>query len=496
MITLNICNLQCHHIVDEHDFLLHLFYTGFDQIVSAENAMPNPPSAALIHYPAYCFSLSPTYNTWAKLSIKDVHALHERSGFEGQTRSFRTFKACFAVIYVEILHAGQNLYFYLNHPVKWIRLIGVVVALDIYPTRWIMVLDDSSGFTLEVTCGRPTPAARDMEFTAPSVHDLLYRQSATTKGLTATSRKVDLEGIDIGTTVKVKGGIGTFRDQRQLLLERISIIYTTNEEVTAWADNSAFRKDVLENPWVLSVKEERQAKRKAEGLRPKKRILAERKGQKQLNKLTKQVEEGSRQAKQPAATKEERNNAGRAKDVTGRAAFKAVELRREQERLVREQEFERLRLVKEAANEGNVEASEQIMANIMEKPAVAQEMEVDDSTAKNTAGMATLKEAEFRREHEKRLRQQEFKRLTLMKEEAKKRDIEASKQVKADAAKRKQELIDEQKARDEAARDDVARAKIERVGLKRDDERRTRESEYEKLKRRNEIKRRGTPLAT
>lgn len=45
--------------------------------------MPKYLSTNPTFYPAYCFSLSPTYNTWARLTSADVHALKELSGFEG-----------------------------------------------------------------------------------------------------------------------------------------------------------------------------------------------------------------------------------------------------------------------------------------------------------------------------------------------------------------------------------------------------------------------------
>ncbi len=44
---------------------------------------------------------------------------------------------------------------------------------------------------------------------------------ACSKGITATGRDVDLSGVDIGTVVKAKGGVGSFREVRQMLLERI-----------------------------------------------------------------------------------------------------------------------------------------------------------------------------------------------------------------------------------------------------------------------------------
>lgn len=46
-------------------------------------SMSNIPTIPLTFHPAYCFSLSPTYSTWARLTVSDVLALKEREGFEG-----------------------------------------------------------------------------------------------------------------------------------------------------------------------------------------------------------------------------------------------------------------------------------------------------------------------------------------------------------------------------------------------------------------------------
>ena len=208
-----------------------------------KDAMPKPLSNPLTYYPAYCFSLSPTHNTWARLFASDVHALRERTGFEGTPVPF-TYESsiypcfCFWASKPTLQYShrkmtdipspkppGQNLYFHLNHPIKWIRLVGVIVALDLYPTRWIALLDDSSGATIEITCGLPAPSPttrRDANATSlAEVSTNLSASDAFTKGVTATGRDVDLSGVDIGTVVKVKGGVGSFREARQMLLERI-----------------------------------------------------------------------------------------------------------------------------------------------------------------------------------------------------------------------------------------------------------------------------------
>jgi len=38
-------------------------------------------------YPAYCFTSSPTYNKWVKLTAVDTHALRREPGFEGMRRN-------------------------------------------------------------------------------------------------------------------------------------------------------------------------------------------------------------------------------------------------------------------------------------------------------------------------------------------------------------------------------------------------------------------------
>lgn len=90
-----------------------------------------------------------------------------------------------------------------------------------------MLLDDSSGVNIELTCGREAPSASAVEVAAPPTNgkgaaDASASATETKQtGLTATGRTVDLSGIDVGTVVKVKGGINVFRREKQVILERI-----------------------------------------------------------------------------------------------------------------------------------------------------------------------------------------------------------------------------------------------------------------------------------
>jgi hypothetical protein len=106
-----------------------------------------------------------------------------------------------------------------------------------------MLLDDSSGVTIEVTCAlrrqvvHPPPLAPLPPNTnvrggreggggaatiEPDVRVSTDGASALKPmGLTATGRTVDLTGLDVGAVVKVKGGVGVFRGEKQVVLERI-----------------------------------------------------------------------------------------------------------------------------------------------------------------------------------------------------------------------------------------------------------------------------------
>ena len=76
-----------------------------------------------------------------------------------------------------------------------------------------------------------------------------------------------------------------------------AIIRTTNEEVAAWAENTAYRKEVLDEAWVVGEEEEKRARRKAEGL--------DRERQRRRRKR-REEEQGKEKGKSAIAGKEKR----------------------------------------------------------------------------------------------------------------------------------------------------------------------------------------------
>jgi hypothetical protein len=148
--------------------------------------------------------------------------------------------------------SGQNLYFYLNHPIRFVTLVGPVVSIDSVSAKFaIFTIDDGSGTTIDVIIARKAPETLSVVDCAPTT-DVPY----VSVGVGIGRLEIDVDGkiLDIGTVVKAKGTISEFRSKRQLELKRISILRSTEEEVKAWEELASW-KTTLSTPWFLSKDE-------------------------------------------------------------------------------------------------------------------------------------------------------------------------------------------------------------------------------------------------
>ena len=196
----------------------------------------------LSFYPAYCFKASPTYFAWVKLTAFDIHnTLHTYSAFE-----------------------GQNLYFYLNHPIQFVYLVGVVVSYeDFHEKRWLLIIDDSSGATIEVSCPKP-------EGKADQDPDQASKEGSEPNGIRLAeeqARANTIASIDVGSVISVRGKVGTFRDTRQIHLERVAIVPDTNAELQFVERRTKLKVEALSKPWSVSSREQSRLLRLAEGRR-------------------------------------------------------------------------------------------------------------------------------------------------------------------------------------------------------------------------------------
>ncbi|KAK0125602.1 hypothetical protein ONS95_000390 [Cadophora gregata] len=221
-------------------------------------------------YPDYCHSLSPTIGKWCPLLATDVQRLRTVGMFCDE----------------------RALYHFDNHPVKWVRITGVVVAVDEFKGKKVFTVDDSSGMCIECTAVAPPPPPATDAPTLPShlnqiaslmavqtTHDSKHadnknrvrgvdnekekEKTAASKGKesgkvvpSVQSPAVPWDQVDVGTVVKIKGKVGSWWDAIQLEVIKIEVLRCTDQEVRCWNEVMTFKRDVLSKSWVVSKEEE------------------------------------------------------------------------------------------------------------------------------------------------------------------------------------------------------------------------------------------------
>jgi hypothetical protein len=236
---------------------------------NGQSILANPQ---LHFYPAYCHNASPTYFTWVKLTASDIHhSLRSRPGFVNHNNNVSYQR--------QHSHSPPSLLFYLNHPIQFVCVVGIVVGFDDHERFWLFTVDDSSGATVDVTCRKPENVKEQNEDSSarPNSNAALAQDAAAEarKGKNqgrndaatdeTNARLEVLSRVDLGSVVKVKGTITTFRSVRQIALERLEIVPDTNAEVRFWTQRTQLFADVLSKPWVVSVDEQARLLKEAQG---------------------------------------------------------------------------------------------------------------------------------------------------------------------------------------------------------------------------------------
>ncbi|OAP65042.1 hypothetical protein AYL99_01014 [Fonsecaea erecta] len=234
--------------------------------VEGPTTKPADEVAHLTFYPAYAFKASATWSKWVKLTCLDIHTVLERHEKYSQITTSRAFGG-------NDPHARQSgpplLLFYLNHPIQFVQVIGVVVSLeDYFEKYWLFKIDDSSGAIIDVTC--PKPEKKQAELCAGPKDPATRRVGVPeSKSKPHSGSREDGEAtedeqlqhtlslLDIGTTVQAKGTLTTFRSTRQLSLLRLNILPTTSHEMALIASRTQFLSSTLSRPWLLTREEQR-----------------------------------------------------------------------------------------------------------------------------------------------------------------------------------------------------------------------------------------------
>ncbi|KAI9838354.1 MAG: hypothetical protein M1819_005622 [Sarea resinae] len=259
-----------------------------------------------------------------------------------------------------IKYERQKVFFYLNHPIKNVCLVGVIIALEAYELRTIITLDDSSGMTIDMIC--PTIAPRNIASTAhdsttnatgPARHaagaiDRVKETQAANSGHAGGEDACrDLTGYDIGSVIEVTGTLSCFRGTRQLDPRRISLLRSTSDEVKAWAETCRFHASVLSKPWFLTEAAQARLLDEANGAllreREDERRVAERR-RKREEKTQRKRDRGKRDKREEVLGKRRREpeREDRGREVSPqRKRDKERKMEREREEEEREREKEK-----------------------------------------------------------------------------------------------------------------------------------------------------------
>lgn len=187
-------------------------------------------------------------------------------------------------------------------------MTGVVVAVDEFSGRIVLTIDDSSGINIEATCvAPPKPEAPPLDPVERAKYIAEKRAAPTKPEELISPDGPNLTNIDVGSVVKIKGGITIFREQKQVMLKSIVILGDTNAEVKCWNEVAVFHREVLSKPWIVTSEEEASCRREADAEKELEREeeqsmkeAAEKKKKKELRRHLKekrlQLQEKHRQA--------------------------------------------------------------------------------------------------------------------------------------------------------------------------------------------------------
>ncbi|KAK7900266.1 hypothetical protein LTR67_004012 [Exophiala xenobiotica] len=220
--------------------------------------------------PAYAFTASETWSKWVKLTAHEIHHILKPHKRYAETTTTTLARLDNTGTHGHNHRDAALLLFYLNHPIQFVQVVGVVVALDEYFEKfWLFTIDDSSGATIDVTCPKPEKEKeKAAAVNSAQAQDGKSKSKSNSPKESTTEEAIlqrNVSTLTIGTVVQAKGTLSTFRSSRQLSLLRLAIVPDTTHEMALIASRITFLNSTLENPWTLSSSRLKELQKEAEG---------------------------------------------------------------------------------------------------------------------------------------------------------------------------------------------------------------------------------------
>ena len=176
------------------------------------------------YYPSELWNRSHTYKRYVRLSIADIHRLHR---LDGPTAARKD-------------EPGGSVFYMLNHPIRWVQVVGRIVVAEAREQKDLIVLDDGSSATVDIWIGE--------EKIRKSI--LLTRDD---EDLWIQPKKRQEVALCPGDCIKIKGELmQTWYGVRQVEVFELERLHDPNLELQFWRTRLSFRQAVLEKSWVAT----------------------------------------------------------------------------------------------------------------------------------------------------------------------------------------------------------------------------------------------------
>ncbi|QSZ30743.1 hypothetical protein DSL72_000301 [Monilinia vaccinii-corymbosi] len=192
--------------------------------------------------PPNLYHLSPTYNKWCALRCADIVLLQDR----------------------EVYFEGKRIHHYLNHPIRYIKLIGLIVAIDDFSRRRAYTIDDSSGACIECVALLPPPSKHSTS--NPNSQAAPPPSKPTEPSI--EHPQIPWENVEECKVVRILGVLSTYMTMPQIQIIKMGVVGNTEGERKWWDECRRLKREVLGREWRVSQEEvarwERRERRREE----------------------------------------------------------------------------------------------------------------------------------------------------------------------------------------------------------------------------------------